>query len=975
MWKATNSGRGRCRLLLALVGALVCGVSAQAQLPPTLPNPRLNWLFPAGGQVGTTVEVKVTGDELDDAGKLYFSHAGITATLKMAEPGLGQTGPQPVHGTFQVKIAVGVPPGVYELRVQGKFGLSNPRAFVVGTLPEMQETEPNNSLKEANRVALGTTINGTCEPGGLDYFKFSAQKGQRVIIDCWAFRIDSRVDATLVLYDSTGRELDRNSNTNRRDPLIDFTVPADGDYLVAVHDQMFGYYAFAGECYYRLTISTAPYLDFIFPPVGAPGSNGQYILYGRNLPGGKPADGVMVAGKQLEQLTVTIPLPGDRARDLVRDGGLHVEPSESFMDGIAYRLKTASGVSNPLLLSMSSTPLVPESKGANDIPLVQPPCEIVGQFTPRGRRGRVSFTAKKGDVYWIEVYSQRLGLPTDPHLLIQQVKGSENGVEKFVDLHSVDDNLANAERLHWSHLGSILYDMNTHDPSCRFVAPEDGTYRVTVRDLARPALDVLHAAKGDPRRVYRLAIRRPAPDFRLVAVPRPPTGLPFEHAANATVWTPALRPGGSELIEVFAQRQDGFDGPIEVTADDLPPGVTAQPIVIAPAQMSAALILKAADNAPPGICSIKIKGKARIGASDEVRPARSGAMIWAVQPTGVTYHRSRLTDQIPVSVIGAEMAPFSLQVDPELRLEASLAGSVKFPVKVIRRGNFKGALELATYGLPPTINGPLHQQPKYHLPITIPADKDTAEFTVTVPNHSPPGTYTFFVSGLGTVSYARNPEKVPPAEQRLAAIEKIVKENEVRLAAAQTAQAAAAKTLADVVAAKQDPKAANEAKLAADQALAAADKKAKDDAAFLTSYRAEVSKLREQAKGADLKISTVTNRITLTIVPAPFELQAIPTKVSVKAGSKVEVPLTIRRLPGFADAVQVQFLNTGNIAGISTSPVAIAAGKTDARLVIETVGNAPPGSYETTLLATVTYNGQPLSVKKELTLTIEPAQK
>src|SRR5262249_44399052 len=134
MSNATSSGRGRCRLLLALVGALVSGASAQAQLPPTLPNPRLNWLFPAGGQVGTAFEVKVTGDDLDDAGKLDCSHPGITATLTMAEPGLGQTGPQPVHGTFQVKIAADVPPGVYELRVQGKFGLSNPRAFVVGTL-------------------------------------------------------------------------------------------------------------------------------------------------------------------------------------------------------------------------------------------------------------------------------------------------------------------------------------------------------------------------------------------------------------------------------------------------------------------------------------------------------------------------------------------------------------------------------------------------------------------------------------------------------------------------------------------------------------------------------------------------------------------------------------------------------------------------------------------------------------------------
>ena len=146
----------------------------------------------------------------------------------------------------------------------------------------------------------------------------------------------------------------------------------------------------------------------------------------------------------------------------------------------------------------------------------------------------------------------------------------------------VDDNLANSDRVHWSYLDSVLYNMGTHDPSYRLVAPDDGTYRVMVQDLARPGQDVLHAAQGDPRRVYRLAIRRPAPDFRLVAVPRPPTKLPVEIAAQTTIWSPALRPGSAELIEVFADRRDGFDGEIQLTADGLPRGVTAVPIVIAP---------------------------------------------------------------------------------------------------------------------------------------------------------------------------------------------------------------------------------------------------------------------------------------------------------------------------------------------------------------------------------------------------------
>jgi hypothetical protein len=831
----------------------------------------LNWLFPAGGQAGTTVNLKITGDDLDEARQLVFSHKGISATRTTVEPGPGQTGPQPSADTFQVNIAADVPPGVHEVRVLGKFGLSNPRAFAVGNLPEIMETEPNNVPKQANPVALGTTINGTCEGPGLDYFKFSAKKGQRVIIDCWAFRIDSRLDGTLVLYDATGRELERDHNTNRRDPLIDFTVPADGDYLVSLHDHTFGYYAVPGECFYRLSISTAPYLDFLFPPAGLPGSKGEYTLYGRNLPGGKPAPGVTLGGKQLEMLPVTIPLPGGDFHDLVREGGLYVEPSESFVDGIGYRLKSGEGISNPLLLTLASAPVVVESAPttAASPALLQPPCEYVGQFYPRGRRGWVSFKAKKGDVYWLEVTSQRLGFPTDPRLLVQQVKRDDKGGEKVVDILCVDDNLANAERVHWSYLDSVLYDMTTHDPAGRFVAPENGTYRVMVQDLARPNQDVLHAAKGDPRRVYRLAIRRPAPDFRLVAVPRPPTNLPSEIAAQATIWSPALRPGGATLIEVFADRRDGFDGEIQVTADNLPAGVTAPPIVIAPGQTSATLVLTAADNAPPGMSPLNVKGKARIGQGDVVRQARYGTMIWAIQPTGVTNHRSRLTDQLVVSVMASEPAPFSLQVDPQLRLEAPLTGTVKFPVKVVRRGAFRGAVELFAYDLPPTTSGPLHAQPKYHTPIALPADKDTAEITLTIPVNAPPGTYSFFVSGVGAVSYARNPEKLKAAEARLPAVEKLVADNEARLKMALQSQTAAAKTLVDAQTAKADTKSALAAKAAADKAVAEADQKAKLDAAFLLTFRQEVTRLREQSKPVELKISTASSPVTLRITPAP----------------------------------------------------------------------------------------------------------
>ena len=48
------------------------------------------------------------------------------------------------------------------------------------------------------------------------------------------------------------------------------------------------------------------------------------------------------------------------------------------------------------------------------------------------------FTAKKGEVWWVEVASERYGLPTDPSIVVQHV--TETGdTEKRTDLVELSD--------------------------------------------------------------------------------------------------------------------------------------------------------------------------------------------------------------------------------------------------------------------------------------------------------------------------------------------------------------------------------------------------------------------------------------------------------------------------------------------------------------------------------------------------------
>ena len=182
----------------------------------------------------------------------------------------------------------------------------------MGNLPEQREPADNHSPDKAAPIAPGTVVNGVAEATNNDYFKLSLKKDEQVVLDCWADRIDSRLDGTLVIYDTAGRELATDRDTNRRDPLLAFTAPADGDYIVKLYDAV---YRGGNDYFYRLLVTAGPYVDFVFPPVALPGAKSGFTLFGSHLPGGVKAEGQLSRGRTLEQLAVEIEAPGGPAAD------------------------------------------------------------------------------------------------------------------------------------------------------------------------------------------------------------------------------------------------------------------------------------------------------------------------------------------------------------------------------------------------------------------------------------------------------------------------------------------------------------------------------------------------------------------------------------------------------------------------------------------------------------------------------------
>lgn len=633
-----------------VLSATVAAVLAVRSLAADLPSARLDSIFPPGGKAGTEVDAAVVGADLDDSKALHFSHPGITAT--------------PKDKRFVIKIASDVPPGIYDVRVSALLGISNPRAFVVGDLPHLLESGANNKPEGAIELPLDTTISGAAAAAQADWFKFTAKRGQRLLIDCDAPELDSRMSPVLTVFDGGSREL----ATSRRGGLLDFTAPADGTYLLRLNDLSF---AGTADYFYRLTLSTGPRIDYIFPPSGKPGTKAKFTLFGRNLPGGSPANLAGHDGKPLDKLDVEIDLL--TTADSRADG--LANPAAAALDGFTFRLKTPH-VSNPVFIGFTDAPIVAEAEPNNTPGQAQKltlPCEVAGQFFGAGDIDTFTFDAKKGDVWWIEVISQRLDLPTNPFLLIER------------DAAAVQEVAGPA-----TDVGGLRFSTATADPLVRFEAKEDGVYRLKLRDL-------FGSSRKDPRNVYRLAIRKDAPDFHLAAIAEPP--LEKKDDRHASPRAALARADGTAAIKVLALRRDGFNGDIDLQVEGLPAGAKTLPARISAGANEGLVLISVPEKPERWTGAIRIIGKAKIGEAEVTREARGGAVRWTVADANTDSIRPRLTREIGFGV-STDPAPVSVAAAEEKCWEIAAGGKVEIPLKVTRRGEFKEALKLKAAGAP-----------------------------------------------------------------------------------------------------------------------------------------------------------------------------------------------------------------------------------------------------------------------------------
>jgi len=907
-------------LIIALL-VLVFADTLFAQLPST----QLSTITPAGGTRGTTVEVIVAGADQDDLMALVFSHPGVVATQVSTAAGEFDASPVLVNNKFQVAIAGDVPAGIYQVRAAGRFGVSSPRMFVVVAREQIVGVGNNHTLETAQEVQGDTDVVGITDASKRDYFKINLTAGQRIIVDCLAQRIGSRANSVLTILDEQGGELAQNNDGIGKDSLVDFTATNAGSYIITVRDFV---YRGGAEYLYRLQIKTGSHVDYVLPSVGKLGTTSEYTVVGRNLPGGKPLTGVVVDGIQLEYLTQNIQFPavGVSATKVQR--------------GLAEGSITSSDISvsgDNFTFSVSDLPVVTESvdnDSGQTATRVVAPCVVSGQFYPANDVDWFEFTATKGQVYIIEVLSHRLGLSVDAIMLVQKVVTAEDGKITVSAVASVDDpSNRNAG------IGQE-FDATTDDPVYRLNAPEDATYRIRITDQ-------FSRSRSDPRLQYELRIRPENPHLILTADLKQ---IKTANANEVKIFSPVLRKADALLINVRVQRNEGFTGPVTVSVEGLPAGVTCAAVELSASQSVASLVLNTTADVKAWQGNIQIFGSAKAGEEQMKVQAKYAAVTWGTaNKTQIPAYFQSL-DSCWLSVIDVEVGAVIVSVGDGAVLETSRGGKLEVPVKVARGAGFEGDLKLVAANVAAEVKP---------TDLTFKADSNEQNLLIDLKNaKAKAGLYTYYLRGDGKVKRARNADAILRAEAKVAHIVKMLESADAALATAtETSKSAEgdeakAKATAELKTATETQKRTAAAKAAADKSLAAVKK-------------ADAAK--------DYAVAVVSTPIRVNVVDSPFVINEVSTQIT--AGGEMEIKFTVDRKYGFVDPVDLTFVIPGALKGVAVAKVQIAKDTTEAMVKLTAAADATAGKHVIAVAGAAKFNAVPVTAKATFNLEVVAAPK
>ena len=466
-----------------------------------------SYIFPAGGQRGSTVKVRVGGLNLFKSCGAEILGAGVhisprltrTKTTWFEGPLLGLPDSQrqedyPKDMAGEIKIAADAPLGLRAWRLWTSQGATPGMKFVIGDLPEITEEEIDGDPIPVP-VKLPVTINGRIFPrANIDAWAVTLKKGQVLTCEVNAARLGSPLDARLEITDAQGKR-QAESDFKTADPVLRFAPSDDGIYHVRIHD-----IANQGSQahVYRLTLTTGPYIDRVFPLGGKRGATVEVMLSSADMS---------------TKTRTTLPMRGD------------------------HHWTTFSG-SNPVLLDLDDLEEVMETSA-----MVALPCVANGRISQPGETDRWTFTGKKGEPIELDLRAARLGSPLDGLLTLVTA-----GNKELVKAESAPPG---------------------GEPILRYTPDADGPLTVVVQDRLKTRGGPTYAyrlrmTKGTPPPNFRLAFKTDA--LTLVREPGKPDPK-TKVAANPTIKLPITLERLGNFQEAVTLTVDGL--PKGVTVSNL----------------------------------------------------------------------------------------------------------------------------------------------------------------------------------------------------------------------------------------------------------------------------------------------------------------------------------------------------------------------------------------------------------------------
>lgn len=403
-----------------LAGKLACLATLAAMLTVARPawsaSPSLGGISPYGGQRGKEVEVFFNGARLADAQEILLYYPGI----KVAH--------FEVVNDNQVKTRLAIDPecrlGIHAMRVRTASGLSELRTFMVGALPEVAETEPNNDFAQPQKIPTNVTVTGVADNEDVDYFQVEVKKGERITAEVEGIRLGvTFFDPYVAIMDSGRFELAATDDSALlwQDASASIVAPEDGKYVVQVRESAF---AGNGACVYRLHIGNFPRPTAVLPAGGKRGETVALKYLGD------------AAGEQTAEAAFA---PETAAFGVFARDALGIAPSPN-----AFRW---TDLGNCLEAE-------PNNAAAQSTPFAAP-LALNGVVAEAGDVDCFKFPAKKGEAFDVRVYARGVRTGLDPVLNIYRIGGA--GIAGNDDAFGPDSFV-------------------------RFQAPEDDEYVIQVSD-------------------------------------------------------------------------------------------------------------------------------------------------------------------------------------------------------------------------------------------------------------------------------------------------------------------------------------------------------------------------------------------------------------------------------------------------------------------------------------------------------------